>query len=75
MPCFIPIFSSLSLMINRKDNGQYNQIHQNNMYIIIMKITLRSLVWMGYIAYHTINSKIFGGVYIGKGIKNYDLCF
>jgi hypothetical protein len=30
---------------------------------------------MGYVAYNTINTKIFGGVYIGKGIKNCDLCF
>jgi len=55
-------------MINLKDNGQSNQIHQKK------HITIRSLLWIGYVAYNTVNTKIFGGVYIGKGIKNCDLC-
>eukprot|EP01017_Pseudomicrothorax_dubius_P042130 TRINITY_DN6833_c0_g1_i1.p1 TRINITY_DN6833_c0_g1~~TRINITY_DN6833_c0_g1_i1.p1 ORF type:complete len:278 (+),score=92.85 TRINITY_DN6833_c0_g1_i1:173-1006(+) len=37
--------------------------------------TIRSLLWPGYIAYHRANSNIFGGVYIGNGIKNVDLPF
>jgi radial spoke head protein 9 len=40
-----------------------------------MKITLRSLVWTGYVGYHKANTQIFGGLYIGNGIKNVDLCF
>jgi radial spoke head protein 9 len=36
---------------------------------------LRSLIWPGYFAFHKANSKIFGGVYIGYGIKNIDIEF
>ena len=72
---FIQMFLNQLLMINLKDNGQSNQIHQKNMLIkYIFKITIRSLLWIGYVAYNTVNTKIFGGVYIGKGIKNCDLC-
>jgi len=39
------------------------------------KVTLRSLLWPGYVAYHRANSKIFGGLYIGDGRKNVDLPF
>ena len=39
------------------------------------QITIRSLLWMGYAAYHRTNSSIFGGVYFGDGIKNVDLPF
>lgn len=37
--------------------------------------TLRSLIWPGYFAYHNANSNLFGGVYIGYGIKNIDIAF
>jgi len=37
--------------------------------------TIRSLLWPGYISYHRANSAIFGGVYIGSGVKNFDLPF
>jgi len=30
---------------------------------------------MGYIAYHRTNSDVFGGAYIGTGIKNLDFAF
>ena len=36
---------------------------------------IKSLLWPGYYAYHKLKSKIFGGVYIGDGIKNADLPF
>jgi len=36
---------------------------------------LRSKLWPGYVAYHRINSPIFGGLYIGNGIQNKDLPF
>lgn len=36
---------------------------------------IKSLLWPGYFAYHRLRSKIFGGVYIGDGIKNVDLPF
>eukprot|EP00828_Plagiopyla_frontata_P049446 TRINITY_DN9866_c0_g1_i1.p1 TRINITY_DN9866_c0_g1~~TRINITY_DN9866_c0_g1_i1.p1 ORF type:complete len:204 (-),score=31.73 TRINITY_DN9866_c0_g1_i1:105-716(-) len=38
-------------------------------------VTLRNLVWTGYIGYHRTNSNIFGGVYFGQAIKNNDLPF
>lgn len=37
--------------------------------------TARSLLWPGYVAFHTLNSKVYGGVYIGTGVKNADLPF
>lgn len=37
--------------------------------------TIRSLLWPGYLAYHRAQSPIFGGVYIGSGVKNFDLPF
>jgi hypothetical protein len=30
---------------------------------------------MGYIGYHKTNTNIFGGIYIGNGLKNTDLPF
>jgi radial spoke head protein 9 len=39
------------------------------------EITVRSLLWPGYIGYHRTNSNIFGGVYMGHGIQVYDLAF
>jgi radial spoke head protein 9 len=36
---------------------------------------IRSIVWPGYYAYHKSNSDLFGGVYIGFGIKNVDIPF
>mmetsp|Transcript_17075 Transcript_17075/g.16940 ORF Transcript_17075/g.16940 Transcript_17075/m.16940 type:complete len:117 (+) Transcript_17075:529-879(+) len=37
--------------------------------------TLRSFLWPGYFAFHKANSDVFGGVYIGEGVKNADLPF
>lgn len=39
------------------------------------QVIIKSLLWPGYYAYHKLRSKIFGGVYIGDGIKNVDLPF
>lgn len=39
------------------------------------EITIRSLVWPGYVSYHRANSTVFGGIYLGTGICNYDLPF
>jgi radial spoke head protein 9 len=36
---------------------------------------IRNRLWPGYFGYHRSNSKIFGGLYIGNGIKNNDLPF
>jgi len=36
---------------------------------------LRNKLWPGYYGYHRANTNIFGGVYIGNGIKNLDLPF
>jgi len=38
-------------------------------------VSLRSLQWPGYFAFHKANTNIFGGVYIGYGIQNEDLAF
>ena len=38
-------------------------------------VTVRNLLWPGSYAYHKLNSGIYGGVYIGDGIKNIDLPF
>ncbi|MCB0368789.1 MAG: hypothetical protein KDD45_04905 [Bdellovibrionales bacterium] len=39
------------------------------------EITLRSLLWPGYVGYHRTNSVIFGGVYMGNGLRSQDLPF
>lgn len=36
---------------------------------------IRNKLWPGYYAYHRVNTGIFGGAYIGNGIKNLDLPF
>lgn len=38
-------------------------------------VTIRSRLWPGYFAYHRGNTALFGGVYMGDGIKNIDLPF
>lgn len=38
-------------------------------------VTLRSLAWPGYVAYHVPGTKKFGGVYFGFASKNTDLAF
>jgi radial spoke head protein 9 len=38
-------------------------------------VNIRSLIWPGYFAYHKANSQVFGGCYIGFGIKNLDIAF
>lgn len=32
-------------------------------------------MWPGYVGYHRTNSGIFGGVYIGSGIRSHDFPF
>mmetsp|Transcript_24904 Transcript_24904/g.28594 ORF Transcript_24904/g.28594 Transcript_24904/m.28594 type:complete len:113 (-) Transcript_24904:35-373(-) len=39
------------------------------------QVIIKSLLWPGYYGYHKLRTKIFGGVYIGDGIKNSDLVF
>jgi len=41
----------------------------------ISMVTLRSLSWPGYVAYHVPGSTKFGGLYFGYGQKNGDLPF
>lgn len=41
----------------------------------INTVTLRSLMWPGYIGFHAPGTKRFGGVYFGYGQKNRDLPF
>jgi radial spoke head protein 9 len=38
-------------------------------------VTIRSRFWPGYYAYARASSSIFGGIYIGDGIKNLDMPF
>jgi radial spoke head protein 9 len=38
-------------------------------------ILLRNKLWPGYYAYHRLNSQIYGGLYIGNGLRNNDLPF
>jgi radial spoke head protein 9 len=38
-------------------------------------VTIRSRLWPGYYAYHRANTNLYGGVYMGDGIKNIDLMF
>jgi radial spoke head protein 9 len=36
---------------------------------------LRNNLWPGYFAFHRVNTTLFGGLYIGNGIRNNDLPF
>ena len=36
---------------------------------------IRNNVWAGFTAYHKACSEEFGGIYVGDGLKNLDLCF
>lgn len=38
-------------------------------------VTVRSLQWPGYFAYHRLNTGLFGGCYFGEALKNIDLAF
>lgn len=44
-----------------------------NNYKIIKQITVRNLIWPGYISYN--NEYTFGYVYFGDGLKNSDFEF
>lgn len=39
------------------------------------RVMVRSLMWPGYQFYHKTNSKNFGAMYIGDGLKNLELHF
>ena len=39
------------------------------------EVTVRSMVWPGYIGYHRANSHVFGGVYMGTGVRCEDFPF
>lgn len=39
------------------------------------QVTLRSLLWHGYVFYHTPGAQDFGSIYVGSGEKNMDLPF
>lgn len=36
---------------------------------------IRNHMWQGYTHFHQVNSKVYGSVYVGEGIKNADLPF
>jgi radial spoke head protein 9 len=38
-------------------------------------VTLRSLKWPGYFAFHQVSTDLYGGAYFGDGIKNIELPF
>ena len=38
-------------------------------------VIIRNKLWPGYYAYHRLNSQIYGGLYIGNGLRNNDLPF
>ena len=38
-------------------------------------VTVRSLQWQGYLAYHFLNRKEFGGIYFGQAMQNTDVSF
>ena len=36
---------------------------------------IRNNIWAGFTAFHKAGSNEFGGVYVGEGLKNIELCF
>lgn len=38
-------------------------------------VSIKSLLWPGYVFYHMPNTRFFGSLYYGNGIKNLDLPF
>lgn len=53
--------------------NRFNKKKCNSFNLIINKITVRSLIWPGFIAYN--NDYTFGFAYFGDGIKNSDFEF
>ena len=39
------------------------------------EVTVRSLLWPGYVGYNCANSSVFGGVYMGTGVRCEDFPF
>lgn len=37
--------------------------------------TLRSLYWPGFVAFHQLDSQLYGWMYVGTGKKNWDVPF
>ena len=85
---FRPIQQKEKLAIAQRGEAVYNdafldEITQDlpkNSWSIVSDITesvaiLRSLLWPGYYSYHRVNTPLFGGVYLGYGIRNHDLPF
>lgn len=58
-------------VVNDWPKGSWNVLKDTTESVAI----LRNKLWPGYYAYHRVNSPIFGGLYIGSGIKNLDLPF
>ena len=38
-------------------------------------VTVRNLVWQGYLAFQKLGTQEFGGVYLGNGVKQADVPF
>ena len=38
-------------------------------------VTVRQLEWQGYVGYHFLENKEFGGAYFGSGCKNTEVSF
>ena len=54
-----------------KPNGYWSIITD----AVTHKTEIKSFLWPGYFAYQTDNTKMFGGVYNGSGIKNEEVAF
>ena len=60
---------------NFLDSVDQDKVIGKKFFITKILGVFRSLIWPGYFAFNKSNSKQFGSVYIGFGIKNMDISF
>ena len=40
-----------------------------------MLAIIRNHLWKGYTSYHAVGTQQHGGIYVGDGLKNLNMCF
>lgn len=85
---FRPIQQKEKLAIAQREEAVYNNAFLDEITVDLPKnswslvrdctdsvVTIRSLLWPGFYSFHRVNTPVFGGVYVGYGIRNQDLPF
>jgi len=65
-------FKEISLMmfhpINQMDAGLFRKME-------VACSIIRNHLWKGYTSYHAVGTQYHGGIYVGDGLKNLNICF